>query len=129
MNSIKILILGLILFSCNQYEKKDKFKMFNFLSKKKTTLIISCIKCNCIIEELNNIFKTGVDTTTLQIYGDSTCLSSLNSKIRFTQLNQQIIDSLSTDFYNVLIITKTPVNRTYNVISTNESSKLKSYIE
>ena len=76
-----------------------------------------------------NIFKTGIDTTTLQIYGDSNCLSSLNSKIRFTQLNQQIIDSLSTDFYNVLIITKTPVNRTYNVISTNESSKLKSYIK
>jgi hypothetical protein len=118
----------IFLFSCNSIKNQyEKYKGFATLYKNKTTVLISCIKCNCIIDELNIIYdKDSTVFNDLDVLMDTTCKVNLNKKISINYIPQSKIDSISTDFYNMLIIKKD--NKIYN-IETKESSKLYSFLK
>lgn len=127
---IKLLLPALLLFSCQLSQKnKAPITQFNHLAVKEKTFIISCVKCQCIIDELNNYSaRNNLDTNRYTIYGDTSCLSSLSKTYRIRHLPQQYIDSCSIDFYNMLILTKKEDKIHTRMISTDEADKISSYL-
>jgi len=129
MNFIKLfLIICVIVTSCKSKSSKESFKNFNFLALKKTTLVISCIKCDCILDQLNKIYPNGIDTNYVQIFADTNCTGILSKKILVNFISQGKIDSLSTEFHNMLIIKKRGDQFTHLVVKTSESEKLETLI-
>jgi hypothetical protein len=108
----------------NQHEK---YKGFASLYNNKTTILISCIKCDCIIDELNLIYeKDSAVFKNIDIIMDTSCKANLNKKLIPQFIPQSKIDSISTDFYNMLIIKKD--SKIYNIES-KESGKIYSFLK
>ena len=128
---INIIIVFFIVTACNSSSKqKITVKEFDHLVSKKKTVIISCIKCQCIIDELNNYAtKNKIDNNEIMIYGDTTCLKTLSKNIPINHLPQSYIDSCSTEFYNVLIITKHANVLEHKIVTTKEAVNLSEYLK
>jgi hypothetical protein len=125
-----IIAILLVFFSCQSPNKlQNSFTEFDHLAIKEKTIILSCIKCKCIVDELNKYHqKYRIDTTKYTIYGDSTCLSGLSKKIAVNHLSQNYIDSCSVDFYNMVILTKRNSKIQHKEVTTNEAKYLDRFL-
>jgi hypothetical protein len=113
---MKIVLLLFLLESCTGNISKEQFKG---IITSNQSILISCIKCNCIIEELNKIYQeTPALLARYEILADSNCIGDLNPAIRYRHINQRSIDSCSTEFANMLIFKK-------NAIHEVEAAKVK----
>lgn len=124
MNFFKIILFCTILASCTS--KNDKqFAMFASLHKGKDIILVSCVKCNCIIEELNLINQQKPELLApYDIYIDSACKHSLSTTIKTVHINQASIDTLSVDLYNALIIKKRGDKFTTKMVETKDAQKM-----
>jgi hypothetical protein len=102
---------------------------FDHLAGKEKTVIISCIKCQCIIDELNDYAASNrIDTSVMAIFGDTACLKGLSGKVPLRHLPQSYIDSCSTDFYNALVITNRKGSMGRKIVATKDASNLNKYL-
>jgi hypothetical protein len=124
MNFLKTIILCTILASCTS--KNDKqFAMFASLHNGKDIILVSCIKCDCMIEELNLINQQKPELLApYDIYIDSACKHSLSKTIKTVHINQASIDTLSVDLYNALIIKKRGSTFTTKMVETKDAQKM-----
>jgi hypothetical protein len=104
---MKFISLGIIvlLISCTSSNniKGDFSKIIN----DKSCIIISCLKCDCIIGEINKISSTNPSLIeNYDIFIDSDCARGLNPTIRYSHIEQASLDSISTDIYNMLVLKK-----------------------
>lgn len=84
-------------------------------------MLISCVRCNCIIEDLNRLIASG--STALNGYtimGDTNCLKNLSRTNQRLHVSQSSIDSISMDIYNMLISN----GRTIKLVRTEDSEKM-----
>ncbi len=108
MNYLKLLFFILIvsILSCNHVNNKS-FSGFKKYAENKSSIIISCVKCGCVTDELNKISEQNPKLLKeYDIYIDSTCKANLDKNIKTQQISQKTIDSISTEFYNILILKK-----------------------
>ncbi len=124
MNFLKIIFLCTILTSCAGKSDK-KFAMFSSLHNGKDIILVSCIKCDCVIEELNLINQQKPELLEpYDIYIDSNCKRSLSKTINTVHINQASIDTLSVDLYNALIIKKRGNTFTTKMVETKDAQKM-----
>ncbi len=126
MNFNILLLLLTIFLSCQT--SKNNFSGIEKFEKYPNSIIISCTKCNCIIDELNVIFEKKPNLLKpYTIYGDSKCLKNLKPTYKY--FCQDSLDKLSLHFYNMLIIkqikNKVIVNQVETMQSANISDLLK----
>ncbi len=131
MKLIKILSFFIVLNSCNSKKSSPELTNFNYLAVNPKSIIVSCNKCGCVIDELNKYFGiNNFDTTVYKLYGDTSCLSSLSKKIQVSHIDQHILDSISINFYNLLIITKRNENSySQKMVTTDEATNLSKYLK
>ena len=92
----------------------------------KKAIVISCIRCNCVLEQMNKIIKEQPDLlSNYVILGDTACLHNFAGRKRVLQMRQMQMDSLSEDFYNILVYN----NGKIRMIKTEESGKMDSYLK
>lgn len=123
INRLTVLLLTGI--SCTSGKMKT---IESFFEKKNCNrgILISCIRCACIIQELNTI---ATDDPGLlekyQVYGDPACLKEFKLKDKVIPLQQSSIDSISTDFYNLVIYN----HGRLTLAKTEEVADMKKYLE
>jgi hypothetical protein len=124
MNFLKAIIPCIMLASCAN--KNDKrFAVFASLHKGKDIILVSCIKCDCMIEELNLINQQKPELLApFDIYIDSACRHSLSKTIKTVHISQASIDTLSVDLYNALIIKKRGDKFTTKMLETKDARKM-----
>lgn len=127
MNYLRLLPV-IFLFSC-QPGSTVHFDFSRHI-KDKDCIVISCIKCNCILDELNRIQRK--DSTLLahfDIFTDKGCATQLLSSIKTVQLDQSAIDSISTDVYNMLIISRRQAGeKKATIIRTKDAGNIEKYL-
>lgn len=126
--NLSSILVSIFLISCNQKLNKE-YQKFDFLVKADKTIILSCTNCSCIINELNRFAESHkINSKELIIYGDTSCIYGLNNKISINYLSQSSIDSISTTFYNMLLIKRSGKKYTYKIIETKNSNLLTKYL-
>ena len=125
MKSINVIILFILLSGCSGTSKFDSDLLAKRLQKKHKGLIISCIKCNCILEAFNENRDLLKDIT---IYGDSLCIPKQNF-VQFSNLTQGTLDSVYEKNYNVILFKFGSNNNfKYKLIKTEETMKFKKIV-
>jgi hypothetical protein len=132
--NIKLSNTVLALFIINACTPKKNLNssvvQFNHLATKEKTVILSCIKCKCIIDELNGYqARHKIDTMRFDFYGDTTCFFELSKAFRINHLPQKYVDSCSVEFYNMLVLTKRNNIITAKEVATKEARKLPQFFE
>lgn len=111
--------------SCGSGKKMDKIESFFRDKNSSRAILISCIKCKCIIDELNRISGSNSDLLSrYEIYGDPTCLQDLHINNRVKPIMQSSIDSISTDFYNLVIYNQGRVT----MVKTEKAELIEKYL-
>jgi hypothetical protein len=130
MKYINILLIIFYLQGCGKDSNKAELEKFEKLSENKNAIIISCNKCGCIINALNDVYaKSPGLVKSYNIYGDSACLQGLDRNIIYINLQQQAIDSISTQFHNLIIVKKEENHCSCRMINTNEAENLSRFLK
>ena len=123
------LLLVCLLVSCTAKSNLQ----FNFAKHigQKDCIVISCLKCNCILDELNRIHKK--DSALLaryDIFADSDCVIQLLPTIKIIPIEQKTLDSISTEFYNMVIIRhRSDNNFSATMIETKDAENIEKYLK
>jgi hypothetical protein len=131
---MKYLINGYIILAlvtgCNTATGSRKLAGFSTLLKGEKTVVISCIRCNCVIEELNRIIGSQPDLLEGYTFvGDTACTEGFLWRHKIIQHSQKELDEISTDFYNLLIMKKKKGGKPMmKLVKTEESSDLRKYL-
>ena len=106
MKLISVLFLFTVSCSSSKKEAHD-FTGFYPWVQEKNAIVISCVHCGCIIDDLNRVYTESPSTlSSYNIYGDTLCLQkALFAKI-VKHKSQSELDSISTDLFNMLVIKK-----------------------
>ena len=108
---------------------KENYKNFLPLldrAQSDKVILISCVRCNCIIEDLNKLLEE--HSKALEGYrfmGDSACLKNFKGKDRLIHISQASIDSISMEVYNMLIRNGQKIR----LVKTEEAEKMEHYLE
>jgi hypothetical protein len=127
MKQIKCGLLLIVFLGCkNQEPEYNGFiNMFHLKSNDKA-LIISCIKCECIIEQLYLMNKRNPALLRqYNIYADTICIQNIAYKGDNVKLvSQKMFDSVSVDFYNMLIYNPKKFGNRLRMVKTDESEQI-----
>jgi hypothetical protein len=125
MRFFKLFTVCLLLAACSNNSTTKDLSMFSRLHNGKHIILVSCIRCNCMVEELNLIQQQKPALLEpYDIYIDSACKSSLLPAIKTVHISQESIDSLSTDVYNALIIKKKGNGFDIRMLETKDAQKM-----
>ena len=120
--SCSFFAVAVLMFSCSNKSKFD-FRSFEKIANNKNSLLISCLRCGCVDEELEHIYKTNPELLNkYNIISDTTCLPQCTKSLPVTYLSKESQDSLSTDIYNLLIIDVK--NKTVELVETEKMKNL-----
>lgn len=89
-------------------------------------IIVSCYRCACIDEELNEIFAT--DSNLIKDYtilADTNCYKKSQRKFDVSFIAQAAIDSLYQENYNLLIFNPTKNGGKVVITKTSDVKKIK----
>ncbi len=128
---MKLISLSILLvLSCNRNNNNfDSFSKIPESSSCSKAIVISCIRCSCIIEDLNSLIsKKDSLLNEYTFFGDTSCLETFLLKNEVIHIGQSSLDSISTDFYNILIYNKNKHGNKLKMIKTAESEKIKFYL-
>jgi hypothetical protein len=128
-NILSCFFIAFAIVSCNLTSNKLEFGNLLDLKQNKNCLLISCVKCSCITNELDRLYKK--DSNTFRnyiIYGDTSCLKSTKFKHLVVQKSQSSIDSFSMNFYNVLIFNPKKFGKIPKMVLTEESHLLEKFM-
>jgi hypothetical protein len=128
MKLIKYLPLILIV-ACTKKETVsfEGFRVLAAEQKAERIIVISCIRCGCVIDEMNLILRK--DATAFNNYlvlADSNCTQHFIKPVPFRHIPQSRLDSISMDFYNLLIINGPA--KEVKLLTTEDSQHLGGYI-
>lgn len=121
-----IVLFSLILVSCS--DGKESFDQFRTLLNKNESkaIVISCIRCGCVIEDINRILRDKPEALNDYTFlADTTCTKKFVAQVNIRHVPHALMDSLSLDFYNILIIKHEQVK----IIKTEESKNILHFIE
>ena len=127
MKQIKYGIIFILFWGCKRKEPEYNAFINKFqLKANDKALIISCIKCNCIIEQLYLMNKRNPSILgQYTIYADTVCIQNLSySGNNVKQVSQKIMDSVTVDFYNALIYNPKKFGSRLKMVKTEESAKI-----
>jgi hypothetical protein len=125
MNYLKFFVCCFALLSCGSSNTAKDVSMFSALHKGRDIILVSCIRCDCMVEELSLIHSQRPEILApYDIYIDSSCKTSLSQGIKTVHINQLAIDSLFTDIYNALIIKKRNDKFSIYMIETKDAQKM-----
>lgn len=122
------LIVLIVFFGC---KNKNGIQNFSALlgENASKTIIISCIRCSCTIDDLNKLISNNDPAIAdYRFIGDTTCLNGFVSKKRVVHVSQKKLDSISTNFYNLLIYNPNKKNKKFKMLKTEDSENLKFFL-
>jgi hypothetical protein len=125
MNRIKVLLALLCLSACQSRNSYDDFAGLAQQMGEQKLIVVACMRCGCIIEELTHIHKT--NPALLQSYtilGDTNCLAPLKGFTDIHHFSQQQQDSVSVDFHNMLIYNGDKSKNRVTLVKTEESDRM-----
>lgn len=117
MNYFKVIYFSFIIsiLSCHRRSALED----NLLVSNKG-IIISCIRCSCMVEVLNTYFKTPLKDDEIKMYGDQNCFPEI-AGLNYIRLSQRQLDSLYKSNFNIVLFKKERNSVSYRVIQTNEA--------
>ncbi len=110
LNKFPFFIFYFLLIGCKTSNKFTKIIKINQnqaakIINDKPVLIMSCIKCGCFIDVINDFeIKNPTLFNSYAFLTDKTCVSGLKNVERFQQLNKATLDSLFEENYNVILV-------------------------
>jgi uncharacterized protein YvpB len=114
---------------CNKARQFSGFLEIVKGSIHKKAIIVSCIRCGCTIDDLNNLIdKNDPIVVSYDFYGDTTCLNKFKLRNKVNHTPQAKLDSISVDFYNLLIYNKAKYGDKLKMIRTEDSENLKAFL-
>ncbi len=124
MNYLKTIICCFLLTGCGDNGQK-KWGQFAKLHRGRDIILVSCFRCDCVVEELNLIYQQRPELLNdYDICIDSTCKTVLLPAIKTVHIPQASIDTLSTDVYNALIIKKRGSGYRFRLMETSEARQM-----
>lgn len=98
-NKVKLFAF-LLIFILGCTEKSfNKLLLEKNLGDAKQGVIISCIRCNCVLSDLEKVVKQNKG---VNLYGDTNCISPISGlDVRF--LAQRTLDSIYDKNYNIIL--------------------------
>ena len=129
MRLIKFILSLVILFSIASCTTTENIKWNTALLKnkfnEKPLLFIACVRCGCMIDALNKIFKK--DSTLLGkfvIYADTSCIRNIIFRKKVNHSSQTLLDSVYDENYSVILFKKQNNSIKHYLIKTEESTKM-----
>ncbi len=125
-----------VFFGCKHTPKlKDSPVTINkeLMAKKigdKTAIFFSCVRCGCMVVELNKIYHNDphfFDKFTF--YADTGCVKEIAFKKLIVHSPQSFLDSVYDENYSVIVFKKTGAAIDTRLIKTEESTKMKSILK
>lgn len=107
--------------SCSEHDFNSE------LLKKNTNsdegIIVSCIRCNCVIEELTDYYKSNKNIESkIQLYADTNCLKPFSKK-KINFLSQKVLDSVYEKNYNLILFKRDRDKYDYKLVKTEDALK------
>jgi hypothetical protein len=138
MKLIKVFVCLLLLVSCQHKNKQGLTTITGKLKNEKTLkypwvkdspiLFISCVKCNCIFDELKKI-KADPILKEYIILTDTSCNKPYLFDFPLIHIAHNRVDSIYDENYNIVLFKTINSICYYKQISTEESKSLKKYLE
>lgn len=92
----------------------------DYLAAEKNAIVISCLRCGCIDDELGTIDPALLSRYT--IYADTNCTKPTLSGLPIQHLPQARLDSIAPDLYNMLVLMKQKDGTIERELITTEAS-------
>jgi hypothetical protein len=133
LNKILLLAVCIAAAACGNKTKApdiaiNKTLMLNKLGDK-PAIFFSCVRCGCMVVELNKIYHTNphfFDKFTF--YADTTCIKEIIFKKRVVHSPQAFLDSVYDENYSVMVFKKSGNDVSTRLIKTEESEKMKTIL-
>lgn len=109
----KFFIVFLLALGCKKLTKEQNFVNYYHLQNNDSIYIISCMSCGGCIEEYKRIHFSNLKKNKGILVFDSSCKNPFASKLlayRHISIAQATLDSLFTDFGNLILISKNADN-------------------
>lgn len=98
-----------------------------FNSKK--VLIVSCIQCRCINEELEKMYLNNKNIfSDYLLIGDTACLYGLDFRKAVKHTPQRVIDSIFPENFNLTIINNIKYPNRLIKVNTKDANSIKSFL-
>ncbi len=95
----------------------------------KPTIFFSCVRCGCMVTELNNIYHDDPNFfDKFTFYADTNCIKEVIFKKLITHSPQSFLDSVYDENYSVIVFKKTGNGIDTRLIKTEESQKMKAIL-
>lgn len=92
----------------------------NYLATDKNAIVISCLRCGCIDDELGTIDTALLNKYT--IYVDTNCTVKTLTRLPIHHIPQARLDSIAPDLYNMLVLIKEKDGTIKRELITTEAS-------
>ena len=117
---LNFIIFFFLISSCNKKTEKIDTNIFNYYINSNKAIVLSCIKCGCIMDFVKNKSQDFVAKYGVKLYADFSCndKSDING---FLNIQQNIIDSIYDRNYNLLLFRKVNDRVQMRVLRTEES--------
>ncbi len=96
----------------------------------KPALFLSCIRCGCMVDELNYINHTSPKVLDrFDLFADTNCIKTLHFKSRVKHAPQSVLDSVYDENYSVMVFVKQGDTIAARLIKTEEVLKMKDILD
>ena len=113
-------IFFLLFFSCNNTTEKFDVNIFSQYINSNKAIVVSCIRCECIMDFVKNRSKEFSDKYGVKMYADSSCHDK-EDITGFLNIQQNVIDSIYERNYNLILFKKVNGKVQMRVLKTEES--------
>ncbi len=99
----------------------DQKLIEQYLPGTEQIVIFTCHRCQCFLDELPKIENSKSLFKNVKFITDTKCT---NSQFQFDHLDRRQIDSISTKFYNVVLLKREGSFYRFRIVETEESPRL-----
>ncbi len=86
-------------------------------------IIVSCIRCTCVVEELDSYYLVNDNfVTKVPLYADTNCLQPFLKK-KINHLNQRVLDSIYEKNYNLILFKREGSTYNFKLVKTEDAIK------
>jgi hypothetical protein len=85
-------------------------------------ILVTCTRCGCFVDAINNLKNEDYKyVSSFPILADSNC-NRLNIPSHY--IHRKVIDSISTDLYNIVLIKRSNGHYEFNILSLSQSANI-----